>query len=121
MIPSLLQKLPLAVVGILFVVAALIIYFRSKNVTKSEFFRIFKSAKLISAWIVIFVIAISGVFGIFNHIKAKQSVTAVVALNYSEASLAQNSNGTRYNMAEIICDEVVEKATSMARGLWFLR
>ena len=60
--------------------------------------------------ILIFVIVISGVFGIFNHMKAKHSVTAVVALNYSEASQAQNSNGTRYNMAEIICDEVVERA-----------
>ena len=43
----------------------------------------------------------------------KHSVTAIVALNYSEASQAQNSNGTRYNMAEIICDEVVEKAIEM--------
>ena len=113
MISSLLQKLPLAVVGLLLVVSALIIYFRSKNVTKSEFLKIFKSTRLIGAWILIFVIVISGIFGIFNHIKAKHSVTAVVALNYSEASQAQNSNGTRYNMAEIICDEVVEKAIKM--------
>ena len=113
MIPSLLQRLPLAVVGLLLVVSALTIYFRSKNVTKSEFLKIFKSTRLIGAWILIFVIVISGIFGIFNHIKAKHSVTAVVALNYSEASQAQNSNGTRYNMAEIICDEVVEKAIEM--------
>ena len=113
MIPSLLQKLPLAVVGLLLVVSALTIYFRSKNVTKSEFLKIFKSTRLIGAWILIFVIIISGIFGIFNHIKAKHSVTAIVALNYSEASQAQNSNGTRYNMAEIICDEVVEKAIEM--------
>ena len=113
MISSLLQKLPLAVVGLLLVVSVLIIYFRSKNVTKSEFFKIFKSTRLISAWALIFVIVISGIFGIFNHIKAKHSVTAVVALNYSEASQAQNSNGTRYNMAEIICDEVIEKAIEM--------
>ena len=113
MISSLLQKLPLAVVGLLLVVSALTIYFRSKNVTKSEFLKIFKSTRLISAWILIFVFVISGIFGIFNHIKAKHSVTAIVALNYSEASQAQNSNGTRYNMAEIICDEVVEKAIEM--------
>ena len=113
MISSLLQKLPLAVVGLLLVVSALTIYFRSKNVTKSEFLKIFKSTRLIGAWILIFVFVISGIFGIFNHIKAKHSVTAVVALNYSEASQAQNSNGTRYNMAEIICDEVVEKAIEM--------
>ncbi len=113
MISSLLQKLPLAVVGLLLVVSVLTIYFRSKNVTKSEFFKIFKSTRLVGAWILIFVIVISSIFGIFNHIKAKHSVTAVVALNYSEAFLAQNSNGTRYNMAEIICDEVVEKAIEM--------
>ena len=113
MISSLLQKLLLAVVGLLLVVSAFIIYFRSKNVTKKDFFKIFKSTRLVSAWILIFVIGITGVFGIFNHMKAKHSVTAVVALNYSEASQAQNSNGTRYNMAEIICDEVVEKAIEM--------
>ena len=113
MISSLLQKLPLAVVGLLLVVSVLTIYFRSKNVTKSEFLKIFKSTRIVGAWILIFVIVISGIFGIFNHIKAKHSVTAVVALNYSEASQAQNSNGTRYNMAEIICDEVVEKAIDM--------
>ena len=113
MISSLLQKLLLAVVGLLLVVSAFTIYFRSKNVTKREFFKIFKSTRLVSVWILIFVVVISGVFGIFNHMKAKHSVTAVVSLNYSEASAAQNSNGTRYNMAEIICDEVVEKAIKM--------
>ena len=113
MISSLLQKLLLAAVGLLLVVSLLTIYFRSKNVTKKEFFKIFKSTHLVSAWILIFVIVTSAVFGIFNHMKAKHSVTAVVALNYSEASQAQNSNGTRYNMAEIICDEVVEKAIEM--------
>lgn len=113
MISSLLQKLLLAVVGLLLVVSVLKIYFRSKNVTKKEFIKIFKSTRLIGAWTLIFVIAISCAFGVFNHMKAKHSVTAVVALNYSEASQAQNSNGTRYNMSEIICDEVVEKAIKM--------
>lgn len=110
MISSILQKIPLAVVGLLLITAALTIYFRSKNVTKSEFFKIFKSTRPVSVAILIFVIVLSGTFAVFNHMKAKHSVTAVVALNYSEASGAQNSNGTRYNMAEIICDEVVEKA-----------
>ncbi len=113
MLSSLLQKLPIAVAGLLLVVAAMTIYVRSKNVTKSEFVKIFKSARLLSAWILFFVIVISSAFAIFNHIKAKDSVMAVVALNYSEASQAQNSNGTRYNMAEIICDEVVERAIEM--------
>jgi len=113
MISSVLQKLPLAVVGILLIVSILTIYFRSRNVTRSEFFKIFKSTRLISAWILIFVVVMSAVFGIFDYMKAKQSVTAVVSLNYSEASQAQNSNGTRYNMSETICDEVIAKAIKM--------
>ncbi|MBQ1947867.1 MAG: hypothetical protein II359_04585 [Clostridia bacterium] len=59
------------------------------------------------------VLLLTGAFAVLNHFKSKQYVSAVVSLNYSEASMAQNSNGTRYNMAEIICDEVVEKAIRM--------
>lgn len=113
MFSSLLQKVPILIAGILLLVALLTIYFRSKNVTKSEFVKILKNTKYLSAGVLIFVFILAGTFGFFNHIKAKQSVMAVVSLNYSEASLAQNSNGTRYNMSEIICDEVVEKAIKM--------
>ena len=113
MISSLLQKIPILIAGILLLVALLTIYFRSKNVTKSEFVKILKNTKYLSAGVLIFVFILAGTFGFFNHVKAKQSVMAVVSLNYSEASLAQNSNGTRYNMSEIICDEVVEKAIKM--------
>ena len=113
MFSSLLQKIPILIAGILLLVALLTIYFRSKNVTKSEFVKILKNTKYLSAGVLIFVLILAGTFGFFNHVKAKQSVMAVVSLNYSEASLAQNSNGTRYNMSEIICDEVVEKAIKM--------
>ena len=113
MYASILQKIPVAIAGLLLVVAAFRLYFRSKNVTRSEFFKMIKGAQYLKAWVLVFVIVLTGVFGVFNHIKAKQSVMAVVSLNYSEASQAQNSNGTRYNMSEIICDEVVEKAIAM--------
>ena len=110
---SLLQKVSILVVALVLLIGALAIYFRSKNVTQSEFVKILKGTKFLQIGVIIFVIAFSGVFSVFNHFKSKQSVMAVVALNYSEASMAQNSNGTRYNMAEIICDEVVEKAIEM--------
>ena len=110
---SLLRKAPILLAGILLVIAALKIYFRSKNVTRSEFVKILKGTKYLQVGVLIFVILLTGTFGVLNHIKAKQSVSAVVSLNYSEASFAQNSNGTRYNMSEIICDEVVEKAIEM--------
>ena len=113
MYSALLQKVPVAIAGLLLVIAVLTIYFRSKNVTKTEFVNILKRTRYLQAWVLIFVFILTAAFGVFNHFKSKQSVQAVLALNYSEASLAQNSNGTRYNMSEIICDEVVEKAIEM--------
>lgn len=113
MYASLLQIIPIAIAGLLLLAAIWTIYIRSKNVTKNEFIKILKTTKYFQAWVLIFVFVLTGFFGVFNHLKSKQSVMAVVALNYSEASQAQNSNGTRYNMAEIICDEVVEKAIEM--------
>lgn len=113
MYSSLLQKIPVLIAGILLIVAAMTIYFRSKNVTRSEFFKILKGTKFLQVSVLIFVVLLTGTFGVLNHLKAKQSVMAVVSLNYSEASMAQNSNGTRYNMSEIICDEVVENAIKM--------
>lgn len=110
MLSSILQKIPLLIAGLMLLAAVLTIYIRSKNVTRSEFFKVFKNVKLLTVWVLIFTFVLTGVFAVFNHIKSKQYVMAVVALNYSEASQAQNSNGTRFNMTEIICDEVVEKA-----------
>lgn len=113
MYSSLLRKLPFIIAGILLFVAVVRIYFRAKHITRSEFFAIFKHARYVQAWGVVIVFVLTTVFGVFNHLHAKQWVMAVVALNYSEASQAQNSNGTRYNMAEITCDEVVARAIEM--------
>ena len=113
MYASLFQKIPVLIAGLFLIAGVFVIYIRSKNVTRSEFWKIFKETKILCAWVLIFVFVLTGVFAVFNHIKSKHSVMAVIALNYSEASMAQNSNGTRYNMAEIICDEVLEKAIKM--------
>ncbi len=110
---AILQKIPLALVAILLIVTVVMLCLRSKNVTRSEFVKILKNAKYFQAWMLIAVIVLTGFFGIFYHLKSKQSVRAVVALNYPEASQAQNSNATRYNMNEIICDEVVAAAIEM--------
>lgn len=110
MLTSVFEKIPLAIAGILLIAAIARIYFRSVNVNRSEFMKIFKTAKYITPWVIITTIILTGVFGIFNHINAKKSVHAIISLNFSEASQALNSNGTRYNMNEIICDEVVKRA-----------
>ena len=43
MLISLLHKIPILIVGLLLIVGALSIYFRSKNGTKAEFVRILKA------------------------------------------------------------------------------
>ena len=110
MITGIVQKLIALIVGLLFVSSAAVIFFRLKNVNRAERTQILKTGEYISAWIILVCFVTTMVYGIFNHYELKKSVYAIVSLNYSEASQALNSNGTRYNMAEIISDEVVEKA-----------
>ena len=110
MFTDILQKLILLIVGLLFVGSAAIIFFRLKNVNHTERIQIFKTAEYFNAWIILICFVTTMFYGIFNHFELKKSLHAIVSLNYSEASQALNSNGTRYNMAEIISDEVVERA-----------
>ena len=110
MLTDILQKLIILIVGMLFLASATIIFFRFKNVNRTEFIQIFKTSQYFNAWIILICFVTTMLYGIVNHIELKKSVHAIVSLNYSEASGALNSNGTRYNMAEIICDEVIERA-----------
>ncbi|MBQ4516019.1 MAG: hypothetical protein II978_04420 [Clostridia bacterium] len=110
MLTSILQKLIVLIVGVLFLISVALIYFRSKNVNRAERTQIFKTAEYLNAWILLVCFITTMVYGIFNHVELKKSVHAIISLNYSEASQALNSNGTRYNMAEIISDEVVDRA-----------
>lgn len=110
MLTDILQKLIILIVGVLFLASASIIFFRYKNVNRTEFIQIFKTAQYFNAWILLICFITTMLYGIVNHFELKKSVHAIVSLNYSEASQALNSNGTRYNMAEVICDEVVDRA-----------
>lgn len=110
MITDILQKLIFLIVGVVFALSVVIIFFRLKNVNRTERVQIFKTAEYFNAWVILVCFVTTLVYGIFNHVELKKSVHAIISLNYSEASQAQNSNGTRYNMAEIISDEVVDRA-----------
>ncbi len=110
MLTGIIQKLILLAVGILFLSSVAIIFLRLKNVNRTERTQIFKTAEYFNAWIILICFVTTIVYGLFNHFEMKKSVHAILSLNYSEASQALNSNGTRYNMAEIISDEVVERA-----------
>ena len=110
MFTAILQKLIVLGVGVLFLASAAILFFHLKKVNRAERIQIFKTAEYFNAWVILVCFITTMLYGIFNHVELKKSVHAIVSLNYSEASQALNSNGTRYNMAEIISDEVVERA-----------
>jgi len=110
MLTDILQKLIILIVGLLFLASAVTIFFRFKNVNRTEFIQIFKAAPYFNAWVILICFVTTILYGIVNHFELRNSVHAIVSLNYSEASQALNSNGTRYNMAEVICDEVVDRA-----------
>lgn len=110
MLTGILKKLIILIIGVFFLTSVARMYFRVKNVNRAERIQIFKTAEYFSAWIILVCFVTTMFYGVFNHFDLKKSVHAIISLNYSEASQALNSNGTRYNMAEIICDEVVEKA-----------
>ena len=110
MFTGIILKAILLLVGVLFVASAAMILLRLKNVNRAERNQILKTMEYFNAWIILVCFVVTMFYGVFNHFEMKKSVHAVVSLNYSEASQALNSNGTRYNMAEIISDEVVERA-----------
>lgn len=110
---SLLQKLPVAIVALVLLIAVATIYLRWKNISFRNVVNILKATNYVQAWVLILVFLITGVFGFFNHLHLKQYSYAIISLNYSDASQAKNSNGSRYSMADITCDKVVKKAIEM--------
>lgn len=60
--------------------------------------------------IALLALAYVGLFSFAYRYGLKTTAGAVISLNYDEASKGLNANGTRYNMSEIICDEVIERA-----------
>ena len=110
MLTNIAEKSIILALVVLFLAAVAIIYFRSKNTNRSEIKRLLKTANYFSVGVIVITFCLSLFFGIFNHLNNRQSMLAIISLNYSEASQAQNSDGSRYNMAEIISDEVVALA-----------
>lgn len=110
MLAPLMRKLIIGLIFLILAAGVLIIYLRSKNITRRELREKLKRFQIFNAAVLVIAILVGSLFAVFNHIVAKDKATAIISLNYSEASLGQNANGTRYNMSEILCDEVLEMA-----------
>lgn len=95
---------------LLLLIAFGILHNRGRNMSAREFRRtIFRRHGFrLAAFLLAAILGAS--FSVFYWLNASNSASAIITLNYAEASSAQNANGTRYNPTEITCDEVLELA-----------
>lgn len=80
-----------------------------RNLTKSKTKAELKKLGIFRLGAFVFAIVICFAYTLASYFDTSKQASAVIGLNYAEASLGQNSNGTRYNMSEIICDDVLER------------
>ena len=90
--------------------SAVVIYSKTRHLPFARIKSFLLSKRKINTrvFMLVFLFAVA-IFVGFNMNK-NDSKQAVITLNYTEASKAQNSNGTRFDMAEIICSDVLERA-----------
>lgn len=100
----------LGVILLVLLAAACVLYVRTRNLTFSEFKRSVFRKQPFRMGVFLLALVFGGAFAVCNWVDATNSASVIITLNYVEASNAENSNGTRYNMAEIICPEVLERA-----------
>lgn len=106
------QLIKLAVIGIsaVFLIAAAVVFWKkTRNQTKSQTKAELKKLKIFRMSALLFAIIMCFSSTLASYFDTTRQSSAVIALNYAEASLGQNVNGTRYNMSEIICDDVIER------------
>lgn len=100
----------LAVIGIsavFLIIAAIIFWKKTRNQTKSQTKAELKKLRLFRISALLFAIVMCFSATLASYFDTSKQSSAVIALNYAEASQGQNVNGTRYNMSEIICDDVI--------------
>ena len=104
------RLIKLAVIGIsavFLIIAAIIFWKKTRNQTKSQTKAELKKLRLFRMSALLFAIVMCFSATLASYFDTSKQSSAVIALNYAEASQGQNVNGTRYNMSEIICDDVI--------------
>ena len=109
MISRIIKLAAIAVIAVLCIIALYTFWKKIRNMAKSQAKAEFKKLRLIRVDAFVFAVIICVVYTLVTYFDTTKQANAVVGLNYAEASLGQNVNGTRYNMAEIICDDVLER------------
>lgn len=109
MLSEILKAIVFLIITAMLVAGISVFYKKIRNITKSKTKAELKKLKLFKLSALVFAVIICFAYTIISYFDTSKQASAVIGLNYAEASLGQNSNGTRYNMAEIICDDVLER------------
>ncbi|MCB7319428.1 hypothetical protein [Lacrimispora sp. 210928-DFI.3.58] len=100
----------MAFIGVIALSAIVRLCIQSKYISWNAIKREIFAKSAVRWWTFPVTLVFLGIFLFFYQIAFNSTATVMITLNYSEAYKGQNTNATRYNMSEIICDEVVERA-----------
>lgn len=105
------------IMGIFFLVIVFMVLFpflrmrrRNGRITRDAILRTIRETKWLRFGVLLLTIVFAGVFTFLYYREDNSNAGVQITLNYAEASKGQNANGVRYNMSEIISDEVIERA-----------
>lgn len=109
MITQIIKMTAVVISAVLVLSAGMTFWKKTRNQTKSQTKAELKRIKLFRMSAVLYAIVICFAYTVSSYFDTTKQATAIIGLNYAEASLGQNVNGTRYNMSEIICDDVIDR------------
>lgn len=109
MISQIIKAAAILISVFLLIRAAVVFYKKSRNQTKSQTKAEIKKVRIFRFGAFVYAIIICFSYTLASYFDTAKQASAVVALNYAEASLGQNVNGTRFNMSEIISDDVISR------------
>ncbi len=109
MMAKIIRLIVTAVIALGLLSAVVTFFKKAKNQTRSQTKAQLKKAKIFRFDALIIALVLCAAEGASVYMDTAKQASALISLNYAEASQGQNTNGTRYNMSEIICDEVMER------------
>lgn len=107
---SLVIKLFVVLILVILAAALILSYVKLKDCSLQRMKRIVFQQFHWTFWTIPVTIIFAVSFMLMYASAAGNTASAVITLNYSEASSGQNSNQTRFNMSEIISNDVLELA-----------
>ena len=108
MSPSLIKLFFMSIVGVIFVIVAVKLFKRAKYYSFETIKGYFLKKSIIRPASFLICLAYFSAL-MLSLMFAPCRASMKISLNYAEASKGQNMNGTRYNMSEILCDDVLER------------